>query len=257
MSECMLCQVRRAEHPYLIESIGLNVYSVEELLYFMERNIPLLDGTILNEDLVRWLKDELHMRRLSVNLSMVLQRNFSVRDFVMPVFREVHYPDEKTIRRVDEELKKEEDKPSPVRMKECGDCLFGYGRYLRAIDTYRAAIEEAERNEESGDSLAGILWHNIGCAHARLFQMEELVSCMEKSFRLLKTGEARDAWLFAVLLRDGSEGLAKAALAAGIDGSVTREIEKKARELPRPEQPADPEQFLVDEVRAYHRNTGL
>ena len=84
MSECMLCQVRRAEHPYLIESIGLNVYSVEELLYFMERNIPLLDGTILNEDLVRWLKDELHMRRLSVNLSMVLQRNFSVRDFVMP-----------------------------------------------------------------------------------------------------------------------------------------------------------------------------
>jgi hypothetical protein len=257
MSECMLCQIRRAEHPYLIGSIGLNVYSVEELLYFMKQNLPLLDGTILNEDLVRWLKDELRMRRLSVNLSMVLQRNFSVREFVMPIFREVHYPDEETIRSVDEELKKMEEKPSDLQMKERGDSLFGYGRYLRAIDVYRAAIEETKKNGGGGDSTEGILWHNIGCAHARLFQLEELVSCMEKSYQLLKTEEARGAWLLAVLLRDGSEGLAKAALSSGIDGSVTRAIEKRAQELPKPDPPADPEKFLVGEVRAYHRNTGM
>jgi hypothetical protein len=134
MSECMLCQTRRAEHPYLIGSIGLRVYSVEELLYFIEHNIALLDETILNGDLVRWMKEELRMRRLAVNLSMVMQRKFSVREFVLPIFREVHYPDDETIRKIDEELKKAEEQPSAVRTKERGDALFRYGRYLLAID---------------------------------------------------------------------------------------------------------------------------
>ena len=256
MSECMLCQTRRAEHPYLIGSIGLRVYSVEELLYFIEHNIALLDETILNGDLVRWMKEELRMRRLAVNLSMVMQRKFSVREFVLPIFREVHYPDDETIRKIDEELKKAEEQPSAVRTKERGDALFRYGRYLLAIDAYRAAMEEM-KDTGLGDSFRGILWHNIGCAHARLFQLEELVSCMEKIRDLLQTDEARDSWLFAVLLRDGSEGLAKTALASGIDGSVTRAVEKRAEELGTPERPADLEKFLIDEVRAYHRNTGM
>lgn len=256
MSECMLCQIRRAEHPYLIGSIGLRVYSVEELLYFMGHNPALLDATILNEDLVRWLKDELHMRRLSVNLSMVLQRNFSVREFVLPIFRELHYPDDETIRKVDAELKKMEEKPAAVRMKERGDVLFGYGKYLRAVETYREAMDAA-KDTDLGDSFLGALYHNIGCAHARLFQFEELVSCMEKSRELLQTDEARDSWMLAVLMRDGKKGLEKAARASGIDGSVTRAVEKRAEELPAPERPGDMEQFLVDEVLTYHRNTGM
>lgn len=253
----MLCQVKRAGQPYYIESIGLSVWSVEELLYFMQNNLYLLDSSIINDDLIRWFKDGLHMRRLSVTLSAVLHRQDStVRDFVIPIFREIHYPDDKTIQNVDRALKEMAEMPEAVRLKKRGDSLFGHGRYLLAIETWHEA--EAKREESGlGDQFTGILYHNIGCAYARLFQLEEMCASMEKSMKLLGTDESRLSWLYAVRLRDGEAGLAKTVLDAGIDGSVKDEIEQSVRALEVPGRPEDMDAALVDAVRTYHKNTGM
>ena len=58
MGSYILCQVRRAENPFFIDSVSLNIYSIEELCYFICRNLPLLDETVLNESLAAWLKEE-------------------------------------------------------------------------------------------------------------------------------------------------------------------------------------------------------
>ena len=60
----ILCQVKRAKVPYYIENISMNIYSIEELCYYMYHNIYLLDETIINEGLCFWLRDELNLRRL-------------------------------------------------------------------------------------------------------------------------------------------------------------------------------------------------
>ena len=49
MSGYILCQTGRAEAPYFIENISINIYSLEELCYYLEHNRYLIDQTILNE----------------------------------------------------------------------------------------------------------------------------------------------------------------------------------------------------------------
>ena len=91
MGSYILCQVRRAENPFFIDSVSLNIYSIEELCYFICRNLPLLDETVLNESLAAWLKEELHLRRLSQKLQQLLKREHSLGDLVLPILREINY----------------------------------------------------------------------------------------------------------------------------------------------------------------------
>lgn len=38
-----LCVVKKAEHPFLIESVQIRVWTIEELCFFLQRNIWLID----------------------------------------------------------------------------------------------------------------------------------------------------------------------------------------------------------------------
>ena len=63
MSSYILCQIKRASLPFYIKNISMNIYSIEELCYYLYHNIYLLDETIINEHLCDWLKKELGLNR--------------------------------------------------------------------------------------------------------------------------------------------------------------------------------------------------
>ena len=46
MSGYHLCQVKKARHPYFIESISTNIFTIEELCFYLEKNIYLPAKTI-------------------------------------------------------------------------------------------------------------------------------------------------------------------------------------------------------------------
>ena len=61
MSGYILCQTKRAKLPYFIENISTNVYSIEELCYYLYHNLYLIDQTIMNEGLCSWIQEELEL----------------------------------------------------------------------------------------------------------------------------------------------------------------------------------------------------
>ena len=68
MSSYILCQTKKAEKPYYIENISTNIYSIEELCYYLYHNLYLIDSTIINEGLCKWLEEELGLTRLAAKL---------------------------------------------------------------------------------------------------------------------------------------------------------------------------------------------
>ena len=78
MSGYILCQTKKAEIPYYIENISTNVYSLEELCYYFYHNLYLIDETILNENLCRWIQEELELPKLAARLRMLEERDFSI-----------------------------------------------------------------------------------------------------------------------------------------------------------------------------------
>ena len=56
MAMYQLCRAKAAKHPFYIESIDINIYTIEELCFYLWKNVSLLDESILNEKLCDWLE---------------------------------------------------------------------------------------------------------------------------------------------------------------------------------------------------------
>ena len=91
MSGYILCQTKKAQRPYFIENISMNIYSIEELCYYLYHNLYLADHTVFNEELCNWLRDELELVHLAAKLKQNLERNVSVEEMIYPVFKAVSY----------------------------------------------------------------------------------------------------------------------------------------------------------------------
>ena len=87
MSGYILCQVRKAEKPFFIENISTNIYSIEELCYYLYHNLYLIDQTIMNEGLCSWIQEELELPKLAAKLRPLFERNYSIEEFLYPVFK--------------------------------------------------------------------------------------------------------------------------------------------------------------------------
>ena len=51
MGELLICHEPIASLPYFIEGIGQNIYSMEELCYYITGNTYLLDQSFMSEEL--------------------------------------------------------------------------------------------------------------------------------------------------------------------------------------------------------------
>ena len=140
----ILCQVKRAKVPYYIENISMNIYSIEELCYYMYHNIYLLDETIINEGLCFWLRDELNLRRLYQKLYTLLDAKGSMGEFILPIFKEINYLSFAEFKEMNKQLKIFEEQPEVVRLKIKGDYLFNHEKYINAIRVYTEALQKAK-----------------------------------------------------------------------------------------------------------------
>ena len=83
MGSLILCHKKRAKHPYEITRIHKRIYTIEELCYYLCNNLYLIDYTIINEQLCRWIRDELELVSLAESLMEMLKNHVSVEQFVL------------------------------------------------------------------------------------------------------------------------------------------------------------------------------
>ena len=256
MSGYILCQTKKAENPYFIENIGLNIYSIEELCYYFSTDLPLLDHTILNRQLVQWLWQELNLKTLAQKLAPLPDREFSVGEFIFPVLKEINYLNQQEFRRLEEALKKLEQEPAPVRAKRKGDALMAHKKYTKAIKAYEKILRKDEKGR-MGIQLAGNIYHNMGCAYARLFQMDEACACFRKAYEILHTKDALMTCLYGVYLKDVEEAYARLAEEFRVDAGTRQEADRRIFGIVPMELPENLDKALADWTGEYHRNTGV
>ena len=88
MGSLILCHKKRAKHPYEITRIHKRIYTIEELCYYLCNNLYLIDYTIINEQLCRWIRDELELVSLAESLMEMLKNHVSVEQFVLYVLND-------------------------------------------------------------------------------------------------------------------------------------------------------------------------
>ena len=71
--------------------MGIRIYSMEELAYFLYENIYLVDKRMLGERLWEWLRTEMHNPELAERLKKGAEAGGSLQNMVMAILRSVEY----------------------------------------------------------------------------------------------------------------------------------------------------------------------
>ena len=255
MSRTILCQVPRAEHPYYIQDIDLNLYSIEELCTYMDQNLALVDISFFGESLQAWLREELGLAGLADRLRDADEED-GLKGRILAVNAEISWLDVTEENMIRRELDKIQHLPLAIRMRRKADTLVHYEKYTRAIECYRQVLGML-KDTSLGEQFAGIIYHNMGVVYSRLFQMEEACDCMKYAYEKLHSMETLKNYLYCIYMNKGWDAYAAKAEELEVDAQTRQEMEQQIRSLHRKKRPDDVDKALDQWVRDYHRQTGM
>ncbi len=113
MGSLILCHKKKGKNiPMKFRGSIQDQGTLEELCYYLCNNLYLIDYTIMNEQLCRWIADELEMQDLAVKLVELIRNHGSVEKFVVLVLHEsrIYTPGEMAhIQNVLEKLKNQKE----------------------------------------------------------------------------------------------------------------------------------------------------
>ena len=189
MGELLLCHETIAALPYYIEETGINIYSMEELSYYISGNVYLLDHSFMCESLCTWVEKQMQRVELAQKLRENIRTEGKLSDFVFAILQDTAYCTMKEMQEIVFAVRQMEQKSDFECDKIRADQLMEKEKYLAAIYRYKHLLDEAD-TKETGEVLRGNIWHNLGTAYARLFLFEEAGRCFEKAYALNKQKES-------------------------------------------------------------------
>lgn len=256
MSTTFLCQLGRAETPYYISDVDINVWSLEELCYFMDYNLPLIDMDFFEDGLIEWINTDLKLRRLAREILMLRGGDNPVEKILYAINAECNwiYAEERELFR--NEVRDILRLPEQFRLRRKADMLVKYRKYTRAIFVYRQVLQ-AESEEHLGVQFIGTIYHNMGVAYAKLFQLDEAAECLKEAYKILRNAGTLKNYLYCVRMNEGEEAFRHRAAELQVTDVMLAEMEEEIAGLRMKETNTDIDETLRDWVRQYHRETGL
>lgn len=259
MSGYILCQTKKAETPYFIENISTNIYTMEELCYYLYHNLYLVDETMINEGLCTWIQEELELPKLAAKLRPNLGKFASAEDILYPIFKEINYLTYEELRVLNVQMKKLDSEPLAVREKQKGDALVENKMYVNAIHVYEKLLER-EDLEIAREGLRESIYHNLGCACSQLFQMEKAVEWFWKAYEERFSNEELKCYFLAFRSIRTPEEYVNRMKELQVEEDVQQGIRDALDQFARcPEKTVSPEEIdsLLEQLtREYHRSTG-
>ena len=146
MGSLILCHKKRAKHPYEITRIHKRIYTIEELCYYLCNNLYLIDYTIINEQLCRWIRDELELVSLAESLMEMLKNHVSVEQFVLYVLNDAKIYTQGELAHIQNVLEKLKNQKEVERQKYKADTLMESGELESASRVYISFVH-SERDD--------------------------------------------------------------------------------------------------------------
>lgn len=210
MGELILCNQMLAALPYYMEDISLNIYSLEELSYYIENNTCLLTADFMCEELCSWIEQELAQVELAEMLGRILKRGRTLSEFVECLLVQTGYCSRESLRKIVATLKEMEQKPAYECCKIRADRYVENQKYVKGIQEYQKYLRMEEATQ-GHPGLTGDVWHNLGTSYARLLFYEEALACYRRAYQLNRNPRSLEGILFVCQCLKDSDGFYKAA----------------------------------------------
>ncbi len=259
MGKVMICREPSVKTPYYIESMGIRLYSMEELAFFLYENIYLVDRRMLGERLWDWLRSEMHNPELAEKLKKGAEAGSSIQNMVLTILRSVPYYTQEELLELSGRMKILNTYQEQERLKLRADEYFINGNYLAAIYEYEKIID-IRQSERLGVEFYAHVWNNLGVCHSRLFQFGQAARAFRTSWQYQKDPEVLKEYVFAMRLGLSDEDFEEAMELQNIRGE---QLEEYSEDYARLLQSADehiaplgqPAEEIQSQEREYEKNT--
>lgn len=205
MSKLILCSGDRAQRPYCITSVGIRIYSIEELCYYLYNHIYLIDEITLNDELFDWINSELNLPDRAAKLKQLKRQKADLKTIITVILCSADYYTENEIKGIlkllDDILK------MPIVKRRCLKAagLLKNESYREAAKEYEIIINSKEAvdltPEEYGD-----IYHNLAIAKAHITGMKAASHLFLEAYERNHRDESLQQYLYSLLLmRDFTE----------------------------------------------------
>lgn len=196
MSSLILCHKQKAIQPYEIERVHRKIYTLEELCYYICNHVHLLDHTLMNFRLCKWVEMELGMKSLAKQLRACLSEGGGLVEFMMTILQSTHIYAPAELNRIQSALEMIFSQKEEERMKNKGDRFWEMGEYEGAILVYQSILTKLPEEDRKSKFYGGVC-ASLGAAYGRLFLYTESMKYYEEAFRVLREDEVAKSYLYA------------------------------------------------------------
>lgn len=198
MSGLILCS-KKSDTPYRITDADINIYSVEELAYYLYNNAYFVDESFFDSSLVEYIDKELSLPKIAqkLNLAMVQKVNFA--ELVMIIVNSSMYYEEADMKSFEKELKAISSKGMLERMKARADMLLENGKLGSAKKTYMNILQNNVYKKPDKEFYAEVHM-GLGKIYSRLYYFKEALEEYEKAYEINDSEEVLQKIIYARLL---------------------------------------------------------
>ena len=144
MSKLIVCTTKKASVPFTFLNTKVEIYTYEELCFYIYNNTVLISKSSLSEKLFDWIRNELEMPALADRLTGMVNKTSYAQELLVEILSAGNYYTSDEVKVYAEAWQKYK-KLSPVqRLKLKADGYLGYRRYIKAANIYDDIIDMAD-----------------------------------------------------------------------------------------------------------------
>lgn len=172
MGKLIQCSSIIAKKPYLFRLTKTNVYSIEEVCYYIRNNIYMMQEEVFDREFALWLKSELHMDKIAEKLERLIDDHHNIKDIVVTLCCSCDYYEEQEINELIRIMDEIDRLPGYARRKKKGDNYLLCQSYEKAIEEYEK-IFESDEILQAGTSVYGNIFHNMAVAFVNMGEFQK------------------------------------------------------------------------------------
>lgn len=230
MGKFILCTGPLAKCPYHFSLTNTNIYSLEELGYYLYHNIYTISLKDFGQDFFDWVQNDLKREDLVEKWTDILAKSQDIKDIVISILCSTDYFSKLEV----ESMVKTIDMInglSPIGKKKIkADNFLRYKDYENAAREYEEIIYQDAADEFSAYEFGNML-HNLAVAHVHLKSLERAEKEFKEAYSLNKKEESLKEYLFLLKLQRKEEEYNSEILNYGLSAEKIEEYKEALEQV--------------------------
>lgn len=225
MSELYLSIGALSPTPYYLSGLGVNIYSMDELCFYLVQNAYILDNDLLDSKLCDYIADSLELGEISNKIRQMISANEPVGEVVSTILSQTGYCGGEEIRKIRQVLVDNASLSFAAKRKVRGDNLVKACKYTRAIEEYQYVLNAVKAEDDP--ELCSSIYHNMGTAYAQMFLFDKAADFYKKAYELDNDKESLILYLAAMRMIMKGEDYERMVVRCGYDERMVMEAQRR------------------------------